>query len=370
MKSNIDQLYQKFLAQQCSPEEAKGLLDYFSTAEGEDHLSRLISQELEKEIIPALHDIDVNQSVARNRGRLKSVIRAQRYTKIRWFAYAAAIFVFATLSLVIRNSDKTDSVILPPGNKAILTLANGKQIALSGEQEGIHIQEGVIHYKDGTNVDAGIVSDPGQFVSLSTPKGGIYQVILSDRSKVWLNAGTTLRYPLKFSGSQRVVEVDGEAYFEVSENKDLPFVVRSKGQEIKVLGTAFNLTAFKEEKKTRTTLVRGLVELSTSQNVIRLYPEEEATLTNDHFEKRKVDPGIATSWREGSFSFDDEALESIMNKIARWYDVEVDYHDIDKDVRYFGWVSRYDNLGVVLNRLEKTGGIHFKVKGRRITVTK
>ncbi len=380
---NIDKLYQRFLAQECSPEEASLLLEYFATDEGKIQVAKLVEQEINREMAADIDDFEINQSVKKNRNLLSNIILPQHKLRISgsvMLKYAAVILVTTAIGILLWTTKDVSSskkiasaAILPASNRATLTLANGKKIELNGKKQGIIINQGVISYDDGSNIAASVANNPNQIVSLSTPKGGIYQIVLSDNSKVWLNASTTLWYPVKFTGQTRQVEVVGEAYFEVAENKSLPFIVKSKGQEIRVLGTAFNLAAFDEEKETRTTLVRGLVEISLpneKKSSVTLYPAEEAKLNGKYLKKRKVDPEIAISWREGSFSFDDERLESIMNKIARWYDVEISYQHIEKRARYFGWVSRYDNLEVVLKRLEKAGGLHFKIEGRRILVTK
>ncbi|MEJ2884224.1 FecR family protein [Pedobacter sp. GR22-6] len=371
MEQNINALYHKFLMQQCSIDEAEWLMEYFSTPEGKEHLARMIA--LEFDAMPTAMPTDQSTllSVKIGRSTLKNIIFERKPFPFRLLSYAAVLFMIVAVSFFLLHSyEDPAEVIMSASSKAVLTLPNGDKIELSSEKNEISLQDNTIRYEDGTKVRNGLNARSAQFVSLTTPRGGLYRLVLSDGSKVWLNTATALRYPLKFTGKQRLVELDGEAYFEVAEDKHRPFLVKSKGQQIKVLGTAFNVSAFSTEPETRTTLIRGAVELSNSQYTIKLSPAEEAILTKQSFSTRKVDPTQAIAWIDGNFSFDDESLVSIMNKISRWYDVEITYQNVDQEARFFGGISQYDNLQTVLNRLEKTGGIHFKLTGRRVIVMK
>ncbi|MBE9601925.1 FecR family protein [Pedobacter sp. MC2016-24] len=371
MKPHINILYQKFLMQQCSIEEAEWLMEYFSTPGGKEHLANMATDEFEN--MPAYSPADkaTIRSVKSNRTKLRNIILESKSFPFQVLSYAAVIFMLVTVSFFwVRNYMDIDEPILSASSKAVLTLPNGEKIDLSSEKKEISLRDNTIRYKDGSEVGNFTDVRPSQLVTLTTPRGGLYRLVLSDGSKVWLNTATVLRYPMKFSSKQRLVELDGEAYFEVAEEKSRPFLIRSKGQQIKVLGTAFNVSAFSTDPETRTTLIRGSVELSNSKHVIKLSPAQEATLKNQNFSARKVDPTQAIAWIDGNFSFDDESLFSIMNKISRWYDVEIIYQNVDQNARFFGGISQYDNLQTVLNRLEKTGGVHFKLAGRRVIVTK
>lgn len=371
MKPNINTRYQKFLMQQCSLEEAEWLMDYFSTPDGKEHLASMAANEFDTMPMSGPADKETLRSVKNSREKLKKVILERKSFPFQLLSYAALILMIVTVSFFFVHSYKdTDEAIFSASSKATLTLPDGKKIDLSSEKKEISFRDNTIRYKDGSKVGNGLDARSAQLVSLTTPKGGLYRLLLSDGSKVWLNTATVLRYPLKFGGKQRLVELDGEAYFEVAEDKSRPFLIKSKGQQIKVLGTAFNVSAFSSESETCTTLIRGAVELSSSKNSIKLSPAQEATLKNQNFTTRNVDPTQAIAWIDGNFSFDDESLVSIMNKISRWYDVDITYQNVDQNARFFGGISQYENLQTVLNRLEKTGGLHFKLKGRRVIVTK
>ena len=318
--------------------------------------------------------------------------------------------------------------IKPGKNTATLTLANGKTIALSDAKTGVVIDASRITYSDNTVIstehsderslnntngkDPSVVGMTGkvqmtgkmqmtgkvQMTSVSTPRGGTYQVILPDGTKVWLNAASSIKFPSSFAGlKQRKVVLTGEAYFEVSKNKIQPFVVSSKNQDVTVLGTHFNINSYEDEGSVKTTLLEGSVSVSSSRqsvatrdlssggkdlSVLRddgeertggtvlLKPNQQSTLTQQGGIKvADVDPSDAVSWKNGEFVFSSEDIPTIMRKIARWYDVAVEYKGDVSKKRFTGTVSRYANVSEVLQTLELTKGISFKIDGRKIIVS-
>ncbi|SMC98688.1 FecR family protein [Pedobacter nyackensis] len=256
----------------------------------------------------------------------------------------------------------SENDIAPGRNKATLTLEDGKTILLSGAQKSVIIDANKLSYNDGTE----IISIPRTAALVSTPRGGTYQVTLSDGTKVWLNAESTLKFPSSFAGEeQRKVTLKGEAYFEVAKNKKQPFVVSTDKQEVQVLGTHFNINSYPDEVSTKTTLLEGSVRV----NQTILTPGHEAVLTNGIIKVNKVNPNEAIDWKNGEFVCNNEPLNSIMRKISRWYDVEVVYsHPELKNKTFSGSLSRYDHVSGVLNALEQAGTIKFKLEGRQIQV--
>jgi len=260
------------------------------------------------------------------------------------------------------------------GNKATLTLGNGKTINLTDVKNGKLSKQGGVQITktaDGQLVYQIIENQVSEINAstntISTPKGGQYQLILPDGTKVWLNAASSLSYPVTFTGrGQRVVNLSGEAYFEVFKNKKHPFIVKSAKQEIKVLGTHFNISAYTNDPVVKTTLLEGSVEVN-AKTILK--PGEQSSFSDGQIKVTPVDTEVAVAWKNGDFMFKNEPLENIMQQIARWYNVDVVYSDPQvSNKRFGGTISKFKNVSEVLCMLELTEEVHFKVEGRRITV--
>ncbi|TKC58551.1 FecR family protein [Pedobacter hiemivivus] len=268
--------------------------------------------------------------------------------------------------------------IAPGGNKAFLTLSNGQKISLTdatngklAEQSGIQITKtatGMLVYQ---LTDQPNPSGKTSYNTIETPKGGQYQLILPDGSKVWLNAASTLTFPTSFASLKtRKVELIGEAYFEIAKNKTSPFIVKSAKQEVKVLGTHFNINSYADEQSTTTTLLEGsvnILSLNKAENVI-LKPGQQSTLNNNRISIAEINTEEAIAWKNGLFIFNDENIKSIMKKIARWYDVEITFKGNMDHISFVGNYARNKNLESLLENIELTEKVHFKIEGRRIEV--
>ncbi len=282
--------------------------------------------------------------------------------------------------------------ITPGKNTAILTLANGRKITLSNLKTGIVSNGSDLIYSDGTAINPVIENDAqfrrqsptDELLNLSTPRGGQYQLTLIDGTRVWLNSASSINYPSTFTGKkERLVELTGEAYFIVKHNARQPFKVRSKGQIVEDIGTEFNINAYTDEAVVKTTLLEGSVKIMNrsgrmqdgdaglhqdDEKDIVLKPGEQATLTGKSIYVARADTEEAIAWKNGYFKFN-ENLESIMNKVSRWYNVEVIYQfKPDPTLTFSGKISRIRNIEDVLKIIEFNGDIHFKIEGRRITV--
>ena len=323
-----------------------------------------------------------------------------------WYAAAAVAVILLTVSIVFfRNNKPVNEInqvveiakttvkqkplykndVKPGGNKAILTLADGTKIVLDDASKGALTSQGnttVIKLDDGrlayNSQDVSkLPSKTVLYNTLSTPRGGQYCVTLPDGTIVWLNACTSLKFPVAFAGNERRVEVKGEAYFEVSKNAAMPFVVKAGNEEIKVLGTHFNVTAYSDDKVIKTTLLEGSVEVSLpnlsgsgkESSIITLQPGQQAQLDKENaITVVDANPKEAIDWKNGYFMFKNENIKSIMLKISRWYDIEVKY-DVNTDMKDFtGTIARTNNVSDVLTMLELTEIIHFKIEGKTITV--
>lgn len=268
--------------------------------------------------------------------------------------------------------------IIPGGNKAVLTLADGSEISLTDAKDGqLASQSGItitktkdgqlIYNIDKTNASNASTESIG-FNTISTPRGGYYQVNLPDGTKVWLNAASSLRYPTSFAGAERKVELEGEGYFEVAHHVDMPFRVVSRGQVVEVLGTHFNINAYSDEADIRTTLLEGSVKVNTEVAATLLKPGEQSINYQARLRKEEVITEDIVAWKNNEFVFNNEKLGGIMRKISRWYDVDVVCPPELEDMKFNGVLPRQRSIKGVLKIMESTESVHFKFEGRRITV--
>ncbi|QNK61083.1 DUF4974 domain-containing protein [Pedobacter sp. PAMC26386] len=265
------------------------------------------------------------------------------------------------------------SDIHPGSNKAYLTLSNGKRIVLTDAVNGqLAIQTGIQITKRADGQLVYTIADQknnakAEYNKIETPKGGQYQINLPDGTRVWLNAASSLKYPVSFTAlKERKVELTGEAYFEVSKDKRHPFIVKSSGQEIKVLGTHFDVNAYADEPVIKTTLLEGSVNVN---NRVVLKPGEQAVYAAGNIELKKVDANEAIDWKNGEFIFTNESLDRVLRRISRWYNVEIIYVKPQTALTTFtGSVSRFENVSVVLKMLEETSNVHFSIEGKTIKV--
>lgn len=262
------------------------------------------------------------------------------------------------------------------GNKAVLTLSNGKEIVLNDAGQGdIVKQAGLRIYKTAAGEivyeasSTGNPSDTG-INRITTPRGGQYSVVLPDGSKVWLNAASMLSYPVNFAASERRVTLQGEAYFEVAKNAKRSFKVITAQQTVEVLGTHFNIDGYNDNAMVRTTLLEGSVKVVTAPGTtLMLKPGEQARLNSQTgtLLKSNVNEEDAIAWKNGYFIFNDTWLTDVLLQLSRWYDVQIDLATIPR-IRYSGTIPRNESLSKVLDMLEFTGDQHFEIVNRTIKV--
>ncbi|MDY0986144.1 DUF4974 domain-containing protein [Flavobacterium sp. CFBP9031] len=299
--------------------------------------------------------------------------------------FGAGIFYFTKSEVGVEQENiqvvEKPKEIAPGGNRGILTLSNGKQIVLSDisskdiiakeDQDEVTIKmdaNGVITYVINPNANAS-EEDANSFNTLSTPTGGQYNIVLADGTKVFLNAVSSIKYPTQFNGDQRIVELEGEAYFEVAKNKSKPFLVKSANQTIEVLGTHFNVHAYNNESVVKTTLLEGSVAVSSKNQKAILKPGQQSDISesSSKIAVKEVDTEAAIAWKNGRFKFDNADLKSVMKQLERWYGIKVEYRGDVSDVRFNGGTFRNKNLSEVLKVLELSN-IKFKVEGKTIIV--
>lgn len=307
---------------------------------------------------------------------------------LRRLGIAAAVLITLGASLWIyqnqtsqgRNTILAAQDVAPGKSGATLTLANGAQINLAAHSNGSLLKEAGISItktKDGElvyQVDAR--SDKNQINTLSTSKGETYQLRLPDGTRVWLNAASSLTYASTLTvAGKRNVELNGEAYFEVAKDKTHPFVVKTKGQEVEVLGTHFNVNSYDNALSTQTTLLEGSVRVSAGTEAAAiLKPGQQSVLkSGNQIQVKNVDVNEAVAWKDGYFRFYEVDLETFMNTISRWYDIDVVYEGgiaQYKDLAFGGAVSRSKNISEVLKILAQTGKVSYRVADRKVTISK
>ena len=370
-----------------------------------DKIGELTGQE-KQELLGWLEESDFNRqifdelakgsSLSRSYAEYRNVHREQVWNKIekqiapqrprlslRWIGYAASVMILVVAGwFAFQMSDNKDSVqegkkvarITPGTQKAILHLDNGEQVVLV-DNNTVIVEDslsGKIEQVDKTLVyqTESTVKDERLNV-LEIPNGGEFQVTLADGSRVWLNAGTKLTYPIAFVGKERLVRLDGEGYFEVERDESKPFIVEINGMEVKVLGTSFNLRSFTADNRSTATLVSGKIEVKTPTQRIELLPNQQADLLvgENKLDVREVDAVAYGAWTKGRFVFRRERLETILDDVSRWYNVTVFYEQSRvKDILFSGIVERYADISETLEMLEKTGKVNFIVDEQKIIV--
>jgi transmembrane sensor len=337
-----------------------------------------------KELDLTDEEIETELSIIDNGLPLYKVRRLKLWPRI---AAAAAILLslsFGTYFL-LHKKISDDQVaqnqihdIAPGGNKAILTLSNGKQIILDQAKNGVLVKEGniAVNKKSAGQLVYNSSGNTGNMAisynTLTTPRGGQYQVDLPDGTKVWLNASSSLKYPTAFTGVERDVELTGEAYFEVAHNKAKPFHVRSGNQVVEVLGTHFNINAYANEPDIKTTLLEGSVRVTKHGQEALLKPGQQSIIQssgsdNNSILVKEANTDVAIAWKDGYFRFENTTLPVILRQFSRWYDITiVNNHQLDG--QYFsGKISRNSDISRVLRILEQ-GGVHYELNGRQLII--
>lgn len=262
----------------------------------------------------------------------------------------------------------------PGSNKAILTLAGGKQVILTGAKNGQlaneagttinKIQDGEVLYNGSHTTDEKTV-----YNTMTTPRGGQYHLTLADGTMAWLNAASSITYPVAFTGKQREVEITGEVYFDVAHNAAKPFIVRSRNQTVKVLGTRFNINAYANEGTVRTTLLKGSVSVSAYGKKQILKPGQRSILNNHEIDLSEADVTEAVAWKDGYFQFVDSDIQTIMRQVSRWYDVDVIFEGPITRESFTGRISRFRNISETLKIVQSSKAVHLTYSGRRIMVS-
>lgn len=350
-------------------------------ADAKQNLKNSIKEEIDKRILQT----DVNQSLEKD-----------GYTvnfHFRWLA-AAMLIAVSSLGYFFYNRSINKSVdpqefvqkkeqkIVPGTNQALLTLENGEVIVLNNQKDGVVSQQSgvsVRKLKDGQLVYEmkESLTENSVLNTVSTPKGGQYQLILADGSKVWLNAASSIKFPSAFGNTERLVEITGEVYFEVASDPLKPFKVKSENQLIEVLGTRFNVNTYRDELSSKTTLIEGKVSISkltNGQANLRgsriMKPGQQATVDKNSPDiiLETVDTEQSVAWKNGYFKFDKADIQTVMRQICRWYDVEAEYKGKLSTDLFAGEIKRDEDVNKVL-RILQLSNIDVRIKGRKIIIS-
>lgn len=388
----LTELIGKYLEGNCTESEKKLVEDWYGDFE-KIPISFLKGDtvainNLRKESFQELRE----QIAARKQEEQNKIVYLPKRVRQKWWIAAAVLLILflGTISYLglHKNVEKRLSPaspgisvykddVAPGGDKATLTLANGTSINLDSAKVGqlsnlgyakvFKTSSGQLKFK----VLPEISKFPKeQYNILNTPQGGVYEIILADGTKVWLNSASSLRFPVAFVGSQRDVYLSGEAYFEVVQNSSMPFEVHVNNMEVKVLGTHFDVMAYNDESAVKTTLLEGSVQVSDGNQKVMILPGQQATVSRkagDAMEVKPVNVTEVIGWKNGLFIFRNTDLQTVMHQLARWYAVTISYEgNVNGQIN--GMISRNTNLSQVLDMLTLVGGTHFKIEGRHVTV--
>lgn len=383
-KERITYLIEAYTSKTATVQEEQELMEWMQEAQEDSELKDYV-QNLWNQYQPETKFDYVNWDDLFNRiiqsDKIHSI--APEPKRILWpriVAAAAVLIVLGTASyfLLFHKVSKNEiakteikDVVPPSAAKAMITLADGRQIVLDSAANGtLALQANVklVKHADGEVSYSG-TSGEALYNTLTNPKGSkVINMTLADGSKVWLNAGSSLTFPVAFVGSERKVSITGEAYFEVAHNAAMPFKVSKDAMEVTVLGTRFNINAYNDEEDIRVTLLEGSVRTSiVNGGYSILRPGEQAIVTNDIKLVKNADVEEVMAWKNGMFAFKNASLPEIMRQAARWYDVEVIYEGRLSNERYRGEVSRSTNLSQLMKILELSG-VKYKIEGKKITV--
>ncbi|WPV01468.1 DUF4974 domain-containing protein [Mucilaginibacter sp. cycad4] len=380
-------LYEKYMRGQCTDAE-KQLLD---TYRDEMQLADEVWDDEE------VSETDVHARIWQKLSESRQnpvVIIPLKQTSYKWIWAAASLVAIAVLAGLLFMPVKKDNAtgivakntkttILPGSNKAYLTLANGDKIVLDDAKDGqlmagagVKVSKaanGVVVYKFDKKLDEQRYQDVPEINTITTPRGGQYQVILEDGTKVQLNAASYIRFPEFFTGASREIELNGEAYFEVAKDKAHPFIVKANGTRVQVLGTHFNINAYSDNSDITTTLLEGSVKMSKGEAAVMLLPGQQGTVNQNGslITVSQADVEANMAWINGFFIFHDQSIVNIMKQVSRWYDVDVEYQDSQvRENEFGGTISKYKDIKELLDNIKLTGSIHYKIEGRRVIIMK
>lgn len=331
--------------------------------------------------LPEIGEERINAAWENFRETHRTPVKPIRRQLFRWGVAACLLLAFGSGGWFAYKNIHTEQpavkmaeTILPGSSKAYLVLSDGKTIELQGKHE--FTDQKVNIRLDSLGITYQSADKPGTIAynTLRIPRGGEYNLTMSDGTRVWLNSKTDLIYPVTFTGNERRVKLSGEAYFEVTHDTEKPFIVETDQMEVKVLGTSFNVNSYQDEPEVVTTLVTGRVQIQSQGQALKfLNPSEQSVFNKESGQLliRPVNTSTYTQWREGKFVFRNDDLEAVMRTLARWYDMEYEFSQPElKTEKFYGMLGRYSNVHQLLEQFEKTGKVHFVFEGKKVIIQK
>jgi transmembrane sensor len=374
------ELAQKWLDRTITPAEKQEFAVWYNGGQDDPVEIPREFAESEEALRERILDKINNQLINKTPGKKTTLWRASIAAGILIFLVAAVVHFHLkkhrSQSFAGYEKPKVNDVA-PGGNKAMLTLADGSKVVLSDAKNGVVARQGMVKLdktKPGQLVyeaDWSSRTAPVVYNTIATPKGGQFQVVLSDGTKVWLNAASSITFPTTFSTVERKVTITGEVYFEVAKNKQVPFRVVTGTQDVEDIGTCFNIKAYDDDRSITTTLIEGAVKISTGQESALLRPGQQANISNQGpaaISVKTVDTETVLAWKDGNFQFEREELHAVMRQVARWYDVRVVYEGDVKPRRFTASVPRDVNLSKLLEML-RFMGVNFRIDGHTVVVS-
>ncbi|WP_352432874.1 FecR domain-containing protein [Mucilaginibacter sp. PAMB04168] len=371
----------------CTQEELRELFAIIKQGESKDDLLAFMDETYKSSEINAdVHQVDWDNVYTNITGG-KPAKPVQTNTWIKYMVAAMLLLITSYGLWTLQRPQQQHQQVAAKkdvkagGNKAVLTLANGSQITLDNAGKGIIRKEngiaidkagdGLLVYEAANDKQVAAVQNSDvPYNTLATPRAGQYHLVLPDGSNVWLNAASSITYPVAFADKTRKVTLSGEAYFEVAKDKTKPFIVQTADAEVKVLGTHFNVMAYPDDKVKETTLLEGAVQVAHLSHQQILKPGQQALFQAgvDQLQIKEIDAEDVIAWKNGLFLFDNHTIDDVMKQIERWYDLEIEYAGAKPQMSFTGVIPRNSNVSKVLHVLELTGGVRFEISGNKIIV--
>ena len=307
------------------------------------------------------------------RDHRRVIFKRMRYVAVFLPFIFVCVWFLLERDVFTRQQHMAGEQIVAGSSRAILTWGEGKTVYLEHDVVRGELDSTVIANRDTLNYlrDTSRGQDKPDIHTLTIPRGGEFFVNLADGTKVWLNADSELKYPARFTGTERVVYLKGEAYFQVTYNAEQPFIVMSEGQTIRVLGTSFAVRNYENEERVLTTLEEGRVRVSTREQNVELRPGNQAVLTDGRLAVKEVNTSEYTAWHKGKYVFVDKPLGEIMSTLSRWYDMTVFYTSADlENIQFTGELVRYADIRELLNKFEVLEKVKFDIKNKTLIVNR
>ncbi len=387
-QERIKQLLKLYADNAATKEEVKELFGFMKSGESDGQLEQIILRSVNED--PAFSLSQENWDQIWNKIHQEVITTHKKRVPLlfvkRYIAAASLLLIVSTAiffmvhkkkermpGIAANKEHKTD--IKPGGVKAMLTLADGSVIILDTAKNGyvanqnntkiIKLNTGLLSYKKEGKNEGKVL-----FNTITTPRGGQYKVELRDGTAVWLNAASSLIFPTAFVGKERRVELKGEAYFEVAKNAAMPFHVTTSNTEVTVLGTHFNIMSYAEEENISTTLLEGSINLTANGVTKNLQPGRQADVnrTTSNISEHNANIKQVMAWKNGEFRFKETGIKELMRQVGRWYDVDVEYQTTSTGQYFTASLPRMQNVSALLQMLELTGTVHFKIDNKKIVV--